>query len=149
MKKLLLILIIPCFLGCGTDQGPAKMYNYSIVNNSSYSIEIIPYNIQGIKEIQRKIIIPIGGVFNKIHKNSPPYFGFNFESLITLNAIYASKVEFIFNNSKKIIYEKCPNGLCSNSRNIFDFSNNIGQVQVYTITNEDYENAIDCGGNCN
>ncbi|MBC7475127.1 MAG: hypothetical protein H7263_12605 [Candidatus Sericytochromatia bacterium] len=60
-------------------------------------------------------------------------------------------LEFVFNNSKRMIYEEC--SVTSNCnflpRNIFRPEFNNEQTEIYTITTEDYQNAVDCGGNCN
>ena len=152
MKSLIFILVICTIISCGTDQNPSKSYNYSIVNNSSYVIEIVPYNIQGVKEIQKKITIPIGGVLNRFFNDTSPPQGFNFQSMIvTTNGIgYLTSVDFIFNNLKKTNYNTCISIECASPpRNIFNLNYNFGQNQVYIITNSDYDAATDCGGNCN
>ena len=156
MKKYLIIAIIFLAYGCGTDQGPTKIYNYTISNKSGYSIEIIPYNRQGNKEIDKKIILLNNQSLNQIHRDNPPYFSFTMTQLLAnkLNVLFLDKIEIVFNNSKNIIYNNdCDNttgipGNCS-PRNIFLLKYSRDQIETYTITPEDYQNAIDCGGNCN
>lgn len=145
--KNILFLVFSCFLISCTHNEPDIVYNYTIVNNSSQVLEIIPYNPQGTLSMLKKIVLAPGQIINKGFRDRAPYVGYDFTRFI--DAGYTPKIEFVFNNAKRIIYERCPDALCSNPRNIFHFQNNIGQVQVYTITDDDFNVAIDCGGNCN
>jgi hypothetical protein len=72
-------------------------------------------------------------------------------SLFTTNGCCLTHLEITFNNSKKIIYEECAiNSNCNTlPKNIFRAEFSSEQTEVYTITPEDYQNAVDCGGNCN
>ncbi len=150
MKKIILIVVTIIVCSCGTDQGEARRYDYSVINNSSVSIEIIPY-INGIKNSNETIFINDKGLINKIDIDYPPYNG-GFRMIFALfPKLSVDKIDIIFNGTKKITYENCsPTNSCNTQpRNIFNDVFNTKLTEVYTITLEDFQNAIDCGGNCN
>ncbi len=148
MKKLLL-LISASFILCGCpDEGDSIEYKYSIVNNSGKTIEIIPL-FSNVKELNKKIIIENGNKLEKKIISGAPYNSdLSLEKIISENS-HLTGVEIVFNNEKKIVYLICPNSICNNKKNIFDIFNNDEHTETYTITPEDYQNALDCGGNCN
>ncbi|TRX42235.1 hypothetical protein [Flavobacterium restrictum] len=150
MKKLILLILFVQVTSCVTETGNERHYHYEIVNNSGVNIEIIPYknpdNSQA--DVSKKISILNGKSYSKEVSVSPPYAD-NLDFQRMLYEGYLTKVCFTFNNSKKILYEYCPNGICLNDRNIFNYTFNNETTEIYTITPEDYQNAIDCGGNCN
>jgi hypothetical protein len=93
---------------------------------------------------KKKRVHPIGG-------DGPLSFK---ELLFTKAGFSFKKIDFIFNKTKKSSYsDDClyANGVSSNcsGRNVFLLEYNDGFTEVYTITPEDYQNAQDCGGNCN
>jgi hypothetical protein len=69
--------------------------------------------------------------------------------MILVNLGIITHLEITFDNSKKTVYLECTNSICSNVKNVFHYENNDDLTEAYTITPEDYQNAIDCGGNCN
>jgi hypothetical protein len=154
MKKIILYILIGInFVGCVTEQG--KTYNYTIQNNSGVDVEIIPYSQQGELLLNKKITLLKGQSVSKKDFNGTP--GGGTPSIVRAIRTDESltKVEFVFNNMKKNVYQKCNisiNGIvgdCTNIRNIFREEYNNEQTEIYTITEEDYQNAVDCGGNCN
>jgi hypothetical protein len=151
MKKLIIIILLG-LLGCGPESNEEKKYDYSVVNNSGYIVEIIPY-FNGVKETSKKVIIQNGDIFNKKFTDYAPYSGgLSMTGIFKSNTIgNVTQLEFVFMNSKKIIYEEC--SVTSNCnflpRNIFRPEFNDEETEVYTITPEDFQNAQDCGGNCN
>lgn len=59
-------------------------------------------------------------------------------------------MEFVYNNHKKTVYHYCPDLFIVNEqKNIFNYTYNNENMEVYTITSEDYLMAVNCGGNCN
>lgn len=152
---IILTLILLVIVGCGTDLGGERTFNYTIANTSGVKIEMIPY-YNGAKDITNKVILNNADKINKTFTDIPPYSAYfrmykiPFVDLSTnLNNI--THIEITFNNSKKIIHEGCTQiNQCSNqSRNIFNPIFSDERTETYTITPEDYQNAIDCGGNCN
>ncbi|MCG7281182.1 hypothetical protein MHJ94_07725 [Chryseobacterium taklimakanense] len=153
MKKIIFFLIITSFLvGCVTEEG--KTYYYTIQNNSGVTVEIIPYSQQGELLPNKKIILLNGQNISKKDFDGTPGGGSPNISRVIRSDESLTKVEFVFNNLKKNVYQKCGisiNGIvgdCSESRNIFREEFNNEQTEVYTITPEDYQNATDCNGNC-
>lgn len=147
MKNLLSLVVVSTILCSCPDMGESKYYKYSIENKSGTHIEIIPY-ISNEKKIEQKKVIPNGGSLQKTLESPPPYTSaLTMRHLIT-DSYDLTGIEIIFDNNKKIIYEVCPNLVCSNERNIFDIEYGNDEIEVYTITPEDYQNATDCNGNC-
>ncbi len=150
MKKIILIVLATIFCSCGTDQGEARTYESKIINNSGNVIEIIPYE-NGIKFLDKIVILQNGQTLTKKDVDYPPYNG-RFQMITVLdNKIFTDKIDIIFNGTKKITYEDCsPTNNCNaQPRNIFNSEFSEQQTEVYTITLEDFQNATDCGGNCN
>lgn len=137
---------------CGTDQGETKHYNYTIKNNSSHKVELVPY-FNNQADYSAKVTISNNESFNLKKDDDPPYYG----SLSMYNIFIKptalqnlTQVEIVFDNTKKVIYEDCrQNGGCeSKPKNIFNPIYSDELIETYTITAEDYQNATDCGGNC-
>lgn len=151
MKKLLIIVFFG-LLSCGPESSEEKHYDYSVVNNSGVTVEIIPY-VNGVKEVNNKVTIQNGASFNKKYTDYAPYGGtLSMRNLFKSNTVgLTTHLEITFNNSKKIIYEECSLTSNCNSlpRNVFRPEFNDERTEVYIITTEDYQNAVDCGGNCN
>jgi hypothetical protein len=153
MKNLLFICMIFLLSRC-TEQGEDRKYNYTITNNSGVMIEIIPY-YSGAKDITNKVILNNADKIDKTFTDTPPYGGGLLMQYIPFSGSSIQNnlthIEITFNNSKKIIYQECTetNQCFNQSRNIFNpiFSNE--RTETYTISPEDYQNAVDCGGNCN
>jgi hypothetical protein len=151
MKKLIIFGLFG-LLSCGPESSEEKHYDYSVVNNSGVTVEIIPY-VNGMKEVNNKVTLQNGEIFNKKYTDHAPYSGgLSMRNIFISNTIgLFTHFEFVFKNSKKVIYEECSEifNCNSQSRNIFNASFNDEQTEIYTITPDDYQNAVDCGGNCN
>lgn len=156
MNKLIFISIALFVISCGTDQGQTNNYDYTIVNNSGATIEIIPFNSDGIKDLSKKITLVNGQSTNKKKKvqllEGVPL---SMTELISQNEnIIFPKIEIIFSNSKKTVYLVCNitnTGVinCDEPRNIFRKEYNDGFTEIYRITVEDFQNATSCNGDCN
>lgn len=153
MKKNVIIAILSLvFMGCVTEEGTT--YNYTITNNSGVTVEIIPYTQQGELLLSKKIVLSNG---QSIKKKVLGQLGRSpsISTLIWSNGGALTKVEFVFNSTKRKVYIGCGlvvNGAadnCDDTRNIFREEYSDDQSDVYTFTPEDYQNAIDCGGYCN
>ncbi|WP_294267529.1 hypothetical protein [uncultured Chryseobacterium sp.] len=144
------ILLLSSCSGCDHCDDQPVIYNYSIQNNSGAKVEIIPYssNSSGVEAmvLSEKITIEDSKSVSKEFKDLAPYDGFSFNDFLK----YPSKIDIVFNNSKKITYEICGfNGVfCNSPRNIFnhEFNNEINEI--YKITASDFQNATNCNGNC-
>ena len=149
MKTIILIVLATVFCSCGTDQGEARRYDYSVINNSGVSIEVIPYS-DGLVKIDKKVVLNNAQKINKIDIDYPPYGELRMINVLH-PALRVNKIDIIFNGTKKITYEDCsPTNNCSEQpRNIFNGEFQNERTEVYTITAEDLQNATNCGGNCN
>jgi hypothetical protein len=152
MKKIFLISIFTILFGC-TEEG--KTYYYTITNNSGVTIEIIPYTQQGNLILSKKMILLNGQSINKKDFDGTPGGGTPNIARVIPSDEYLTKVEFVFNNTKKSVFSRCGftiDGIvanCDDTRNIFRPEYNDEQTEVYIITPDDYQNALDCGGICN
>jgi hypothetical protein len=138
-----------------TEQGEDREFNYTITNNSGVKIEMIPY-FSGVKDVTNRVILNNADLINKTYTDRPPYsavfrmYKIPFVDAST-NLNNLTHIEITFNNLKKIIYQECTetNQCFNQPRNIFNPIFSDERTEVYTITPEDYQNAVDCGGNCN
>lgn len=159
MKELLVIGCAFLVLQCGTDQRESIEYNYSIQNSSGKPVKMIPY-VNGIKDIQNAINLAPGESLNKKYTyKAPGAAGYTMTEFFVSHTDY---VEFVYNNEKINIFSTysqqcttCPTINSSfpviyneNPRNIFNVKYRDDQIETYTITPEDYQNATPCNGNC-
>lgn len=147
-SSLLFFTIIGC-TDCDHCDDPPINYKYSIENKSGTKVEIIPYifDASGVSapDVANKITIENLQSFLKEYNDGAPYHGFSF-----VNVFNSSKVDIVFNNSKKVTYESCGNSTnpCADVRNIFHPANNDEKTETYILSIDDFQNAIDCNGNC-
>ena len=135
---------------CGPEMKEERKYHYKIVNKSGYQLKLVPY-VEGQVEHENSIILENNQFIEK--KQTSFAGGFGLTMMNFFNKTYVGNIthlEIIFDNQKKIIYEECnPNNNCNaQPRNIFNSLYNNELTETYTITPEDYQNAVDCGGNC-
>lgn len=151
MKKLILLFTF-IVMACGPESTLEKKYDYSIINTSGVTVQIIPYTWD-VKQVTDQVTLENNQIFNKKETVYAPYTGgLWMPSLFIEKALgRVTHVEIVFNNSKKVIYTSCLETFNCNiqPRNIFNTDFNDELIEVYTITAEDFQNAEDCGGNCN
>ncbi|MBB1193019.1 hypothetical protein DNC80_04965 [Flavobacterium sp. SOK18b] len=155
MKKLIIWILIPfCFWCCVSED--SKNYDYSIFNNSGVTVVIVPYGTDGMRDLSKKVVLSNNEKISlkRFVYYPAPHFLDMAEVITRDRNISLTKIEFIFNLSKKTLYSNCKftsTGVegCTESRNIFRSEFNDEETEVYTITPEDYQNAQDCSGNCN
>lgn len=152
MKKMFILSIsVNLLLGC-IHQDDSFEKKITVVNNSSYTIEIVSYiPPNNTEQYQTRLNFLPGIMYSRKFKgNKSNYDSFNFEYYLTDGIFGVNTVDIIFNNTKKVTYQNCTvPGNCLNPRNIFNPFDDGLDHEIYVITNEDYDNAIDCGGNCN
>lgn len=151
MKNLILLLLAVILTNCVTE---SRMYlrEYSLKNESNQVIKLKFYFKYDNQLVYDEIILNNTEVFNggvletdQPHSNDINYPINHFRSSDSLIVIY--------NNLKKSTFSIGFNGNLSTpiDRNPFRHGNynDIGNDNFqFTITEEDYNNAIDCGGNC-
>ncbi len=142
MKILFPILII-CFSlnSCHSDDG--NIYTYTLKNNSGINIEIVAF--RQTNEFREPIttILENGNEIVKEYESDPPstpntysYVGFLQGDSIIVN--YGNEKQQIF------VQETCD----GNERNPLNICIYSDQQETFTFTEEDYQNASPCDGNC-
>ncbi len=136
---------------CGTDQEETKYFDYSIKNNSGSKIDLVPY-FNGQANYSLKVSLAKDGIINLKKEVKPPYNdGLLMSSFfVTPSSGHVTHIEVVFDNKKRVIYQECmeTNQCFNQPRNIFNPVYNDKEVETYTITSEDSQNATNCGGNC-
>ncbi len=144
-----ILLLGICFILCSCPEvGGTDIYDYSIVNSSHKTVTMFLYK-NDLRDISSKVTLQHGEKLQKRFEASKPASGLSMWALFNSETSgFTSDIEIIFDNNKKIIYHTCTDYVCNNPRNIFDNTHNDQLVEVYTIVDEDYQNATDCGGSC-
>ncbi|SHF55742.1 hypothetical protein SAMN05444483_101583 [Salegentibacter echinorum] len=144
MKNLLTFIFLLTLLnGCGTDQGEGKNYIFTLVNSSGYDIRIDSFFSS---EEDTEIIALRNGeeITKQFNSPAPPiqeyysYISFFQGDSIVIN--YGNEKQQIF-----VIETNC-NGNERNPLNICIYDE---QQETFTFTEEDFENATPCDGDCN
>ena len=158
MKHIKIFLIINSTLlfsalGC-TNEVVMKRRDYSIQNDTDFSVKIeFYYPSNGTLNNQTSGILNNKGsqLTNKVEQDQP----FTNSENVPSFAHVSDSVRIIFNNEK--IYVNTFNTFDETfseplNRNLFRQSNyeSLGNERyLFKITQQDYENASDCSGNCN
>lgn len=143
MKKIIVILLTSLFLSCGTDQGSAKDYIYTVKNSSEKSVVVKSYFPHDISISPVITNFEIGEIKTKRETDYPPSYGET--SFRRFFGEGRDSIVVIFNNEKIKSYVYS----CSGNRlNPLDFCKYNNEEEVFEFTQEDYTNAEDCNGNC-
>ena len=146
-------MVEPFFLmNCVTEP---RVYNrqYSIKNISGTQVKLKFYRVSS-NELISEVILSSSQVYNgeNLETDQPPS---NYpDSFEPVTSYPSSFIEIIYNSERKKAYRWNDNGVLFSepiNRNPFRHGNyeNIGGDHFqYTITQEDYNNAEDCNGNC-
>lgn len=132
----MLFLIYILFNSC-VDQGGGEV-KYTMFNETDKTVKVLGFNksVMGSNGIAEPIIISPNSDFT-ITKVT----GFENTSIERFYSIQGvDSVRVIFNNSKVKVYRRTPPNPCS----ICDGNEN----NQHFITEQDYENAEDCNGDC-
>lgn len=131
------------FLCCGTDQGETRKYSYTVINESGKSIRVKSFFTYNPSITPIITSIQIGQEITKTHTDYPPYNSeFSFQHFFGERR---DSIVVIYNDEKieSFIYE-CD----SNESNPLNFCVYNKLEEVFIITEEDYNNAEDCNGDC-
>jgi hypothetical protein len=143
MRTLLPILII-CFgfISCHTDDG--RLYTYTLKNNSGIDIEIMAFSQTNEFREPITTLVDNGEEIVKQYESDPPlnpniysYIGF----------LQGDSIIVSYDNEKQQIFvqETCE-GSERNPLNICIYSD---RQETFTFTEEDFQNATPCNGDCN
>lgn len=155
MKTLLLLTTMTVLVKCGTDSFvDPRTDNYTIDNKSGVTVTFIPYINDNI-DLGRKVVLENNKSLNRKETFIEPNGGLGmtdvlFDYKTNPYTGIITHVEVVFGNNKKVVYKACsPTYNCnSNPRSIFHSEFNSDVTETYVVTAEDYQNAVDCGGNC-
>ncbi|WP_039965516.1 hypothetical protein [Bergeyella zoohelcum] len=146
MNKLLLFLSFVFLFSC--ERKPP--YHYVIKNESGVDIVFIPYeNDQPI--VAKKVMLKNNRFIDKRFIASAGHERLTMDEVLFDHYNEATHIEIVFNNQKKVLYEGCHidfQNCLNNPRSIFYYKFNDDYNSIYTVTAEDYQNAVDCNGNC-
>ncbi|MDV7188456.1 hypothetical protein R3X25_14280 [Lutibacter sp. TH_r2] len=130
-------LIMLVLISCGTDQGEGTYYEYTIINNSGKNIKINSYrNSYPKRDTPTTIDLQYGDELTKSFKDDLPPRGYDFAVFFQGDSIIIN-----YNNERK----KILTFPTENDRNPFFYT---GTDVTFTFTQQDYENAEPCNGNC-
>lgn len=145
--RILFFLIALSFASC-TDQGSTDTYTYTIRNESGVNVKIIGYvTFTNVEEYV--INLEEGGILTKTFEDRLPPRGYSWNSFFgsSNGNSGADSIKVIYNNVK---FKDFNFDNLSDERNPLGPNHNNGGLEAtYTITQQDYENAEDCNGNCN
>lgn len=144
--KQLSILVLLILSRCGTDQGERDEYNYTVKNESGVPITIKSYRSK----------LPSGGTpiityletnksINKVYEDGLPPRGYNFKVFLGNGDRFRDSLVVIYNEEKMTTFKDGCNENISNPLNSCKY-NSLNETFIFT--KEDYENATDCGGDC-
>lgn len=145
--KVLFFLIVALFWSCGPEAG-CESYKFSLQNLSGFKIKIVGYDSNN-PELQPNIfIINNDETITKTYENCPPgdipYYSFS-------NFFKSDSIKVIFNTNKVLFFKR--NIICEGG-NENDMNNPLNECiyrnenELFIFTEEDYENAEPCNGDC-
>ena len=145
MKKIVLSALVLIFFSClGTDQGESRKYNYKVINESGKSIIVKSFFDHNPSITPIITSIGVGKEIIKSETDYPPSYGeTDFRRFFGEGR---DSIVVIYDNEKKesFLYE-CDN---NNMRNPLSFCIYNNLEEIFIFTEEDYNNAEDCNGNC-
>lgn len=134
-QALLIIYFVPLLMA--TDCGKGKFHEYKIRNESGKDIKISSYrNIYPIRQTPIYTQLVNDGELTKTYQDGLPPSGYSFGAFFNGDSLIVN-----YNNERKQIFT-FPT---ENDRNPFY---NTGTNVTFVFTQQDYENAKPCNGNC-
>jgi hypothetical protein len=154
--KIFVVVSVSIFLsviGCTDNEIELTNRTYSIENDTDFIVDVKFYNKidNGLNNQTSKILNSRGEILAKQIQKIPVN---NFSEELPTSAFIADSVKVIINENKffTFTYDFDDDTFSEPiNRNIFRHSNyeNLGDERyLFKITQQDYENAEDCNGNC-
>ena len=146
MRKIIVFILLLAMLGCwGTDQGPTRTYTFTVKNESGKNIQIKAY-LSSYPDVTPIITsLPIGKEIVKKNIDHPPYFGYSFQDFFGTMKSPRDSMVVIFDMAKIVSFN---NENCDDNRNPLNFCEYRNLEETFIFTEQDYENAEPCNGNC-
>ena len=146
MKTLFFLIALLIITSC-TDLGSTKTYTFTVNNDSSTNIKIIGY--VKFTNVEEYIInLENEESLTKSFESGSPPRGYSWNSFFgsSNGNSGADSIKIIYDSTK---FEKFGINNLSDPRNPLGPNHNDGELEAtYTITQEDYENAEPCNGDC-
>ncbi|WP_418497574.1 hypothetical protein [Flagellimonas sp.] len=144
-KYFLTILISLGFFACGENLGEGDVYYYSMENKSGRPIVIKSYRSDFPDVMPEITSLAIDEKLEKVFKDGLPPSEYNFKVFLAGSRLYDSLV-IIYANERMTIFKA---GCKQNQRNPIDVCVYGDLTEDFVFTQEDYNNAMECGGPCN
>lgn len=145
MKNTILLLILILIFGCGTDQGEGKFYKYTIRNESGKDIIIKSYLQEFPNVISINTILNDGEELLKTYQDGLPPSSYNYGDFFGDGKNRRDSIKVIYNGSK-VSFLKGEHS--QNERNPLNTAIYNKTEETFIFTEQDYQNAEPCNGNC-
>ncbi len=147
MKNLIITLVLVLAYSCGTDQGEGTLYKYTVKNESGKTLIIKSYlsNFPSVSPVITNL--SIGEELVKTYQDGlpPSPSGYGFGNFFGTEESSRDSLKIIYDDSKVQFFK----GVCSeNDRNPLNICTYQETEEIFTFTQQDYENAEDCNGDC-
>ncbi len=145
MRKIILLITLIITVNCCTDFGEGKFHKYTIKNESGKDIIISSYR-NSYPERNTPIFIQLenGAELTKTYQDQLPPTGYDFAVFFQGDSIIIN-----YENVKTQKYDVFDGLICEqNSLFKSPFCETGSPIQTFIFTEEDYQNAEDCNGNC-
>ena len=147
MKNIFYLTILFLFTNAGcTDMSSSKNYRYTVKNDSDYNIKVLSYVSSNVNITPIATIINKGEIITKTHESHAPYnSSLNFIKFFgDYDSDSYDSITITYNNERQKIFTD----QYDSNRNPLNISIYHNLEETFVFTNEDYENAEDCGGPC-
>ena len=147
MKHFYLIFSIITFVlcGCGTDQGESKTYVYTVENDSGHDLLITSY-IDDDNSNGKVFSLLNGEATTKTYEDKQPPSYYFFTDFFGYENRRSESIKIVYGDNLKV--QLFLSGNCNQEKNPLNTCKYSGTNQVFTFTQQDYENAQPCDGNC-
>ncbi len=146
IKTVIIIALITFLsvLGC-TDNVEPDIYNYTVRNETGFEIKVKSY-ISMYPDVSPIVtILSSNEELVKTYKDSPPPRGYDYGYFFATENSRRDSLVVIFDMVKKVSFN---DNSCDENRNPLNFCEYGNLEETFIFTENDYENAEDCNGNC-
>lgn len=145
--KIFVVVTLSIFLsvfGC-TDNVEPDIYTYTVRNDTGFEIKVKSYisMYPNISPIVTKL--SPNEELTKIYKDYPPPRGYDYGYFFAAENSRRDSLVVIFNMAKIVSFN---DENCNDNRNPLNFYEFGNLEETFIFTEQDYENAEDCNGNC-
>jgi len=145
--KTLLVIAVSVFLsvlGC-TDNVEPDLYTYTVRNETGFEIKVKSYISMHPNISPIVTILSPNEESTKTYKDSPPPRGYDYGYFFATEKSRRDSLVVIFDMAKIVSFN---DENCDDNRNPLNFCEYRNLEETFIFTEQDYENAEDCNGNC-